>query len=136
MGKTILIVDDDPAGLLSYGRLLGRLGHTVILEDDCERIRRNPRCLDGVDLLILDYRMPCWNGLDLLEALRREAPEAAAHPAVLLISAFLTDELRARATGLGVVGIIDKPVDPRNLLSRVSAALGDDLRALAGRRHP
>ena len=38
MTKTILVVDDDPAVLQSYGRLLRRLGHRVLLSEDSEQV--------------------------------------------------------------------------------------------------
>src|SRR2546422_5762313 len=75
MAKTILVVDDDPAVLQSYGRLLRRLGHRVLLSEDSERVRTDPDSLRGIDLLILDQRMPRTSGLALLDSLhRRGAP--------------------------------------------------------------
>jgi DNA-binding response OmpR family regulator len=121
--RTILVIDDDRAVLESYGRLLRRFGHSVLLADDCDRVRSDPESLRGVDLLILDYRMPGTNGLDLLAALRLRPPERSRRPAALLISALLSDDLRARAARLGVVEIIEKPVDPARLLASVRAAL-------------
>lgn len=121
--RTILVIDDDPAVLESYGRLLRRLGHSVLLADDGDRVRGDPESLRGVDLLILDYRMPGTNGLDLLAALRMRPSGGAGCPAALLISALLSDDLRARAARLGVVEIIEKPVEPARLVASVRAAL-------------
>jgi CheY-like chemotaxis protein len=133
--RTILVIDDDPAVLESYGRLLRRLGHSVLLADDGDRVRGDPESLRGVDLLILDYRMPGTNGLDLLAALRQRPQEGSGRPAALLISALLSDELRARASRLGVVEIIEKPVDAARLIASVRAALAgpaEDPRAASG----
>jgi DNA-binding response OmpR family regulator len=133
--KKILIVDDDPAVLQSYGRLLARLGHPIQLVEDCARLRREPELVRDADLLILDHRMPCENGLDFLSELRRRLPAGTGAPAVLLISAFLTDDLLARARRLGVLEILEKPVEPLRLIARVRAALeevGGDLPAAAG----
>jgi DNA-binding response OmpR family regulator len=121
--RTILVIDDDRAVLESYGRLLRRLGHSVLLSDDGDCVRSDPESLRGVDLLILDYRMPGTNGLDLLAALRLRSSGRSRRPAVLLISALLSDDLRVRAARLGVVEIIEKPVDPARLLASVRAAL-------------
>lgn len=142
MTKSILIVDDDPAVLQSYGRLLARLGHEITLVEECARLRREPALVRGADLLILDYRMPCENGLDFLAALRNQAGEATGRrgadlPGVLLISAFLTQELQARARDLGVLDVLEKPVDPLRLIARVRQALGetdDERPAAAGPR--
>src|SRR5207245_11798225 len=116
MPKTILIIDDDPAVLQSYGRLLRRLGHAVRLLGDPEKARRDPRVLDGVDLLLLDQRMPGMTALDLLAPLMAGRPAGAYAPAVILISALLSDELRNKALRLGVGEVIEKPVNPGRLL--------------------
>ncbi len=118
MVKTILVIDDDPAVLRSYGRLLGRLGCTVRLVGSVEEALCDPRLLQGVDLLILDERMLGMSGLDLLASVR-----ASARPEVLLVSALANDDLRARAATLGVVEVIEKPVNPARLLGSVRAAL-------------
>ena len=131
MAKTILVVDDDKAVLESYGRLLRRLGHRVLLSEDSEGVRTDPDSLLGVDLLILDQRMPRTSGLALLDSLRRRMSVACGEdrgragvvPAVILISAFLSEEIRDEATRLGVVQVIEKPVDAARLLALVRAAL-------------
>ncbi len=123
MRKTILIIDDDPAVLKSYGRLLGRLGHPIRLLGDVDEARRDEGVLEDVDLLILDQKMPVLSGLDLLTVLRRRAVQGASAPKVLLISAFLSDDLRARAAQLGVSEVLEKPVDPDRLLRAVRSSL-------------
>jgi DNA-binding response OmpR family regulator len=120
MAKTILVVDDDPSVLESYGRLLRRLGHRVLLSEDSEEVRIDPDSLRDVDLVILDQRMPRTSGLTLLGSLRRRSGVV---PAVILISAYLSDDLKDEAARLGVVEVIEKPVDPKHLLASVRAAL-------------
>lgn len=124
MRRMILVVDDDPAVLQSYGRLLRRLGCQVVLSEDSEKVRTDPDSLCGVDLLILDQRMPKTTGLDLLAGLRRRgAGVAGCFPAVILISAFLSDDLRERASRLGVAEVIEKPINTAHLLESVRAVL-------------
>ena len=130
MTKTILVVDDDPAVLQSYGRLLRRLGHRVLLSEDSEKVMTDPESLQEIDLLILDQRMPHTSGLALLAGLRRRVAAALGTqgttggvPAVILISAFLSHELRVEAARLGVVEVIEKPIDTAHLLASVRAAL-------------
>jgi len=122
--KTILVIDDDPAVLQAYGRLLGRLGHPVQMMTGCDEARRDPGALRGAAVILLDENMPGTAGLDFLEALRREGVwSGEAGPAVLLISGSACADLERRAAGLGVVGVIQKPVDPGRLLDSVSEAL-------------
>ncbi len=121
--KTIVVVDDDPAVLLAYGRLLGRERYRVRLVGDIDAIRRDARALSRADLLILDQRMPGITGLDLLRGLRRSQEDGTAGPRVLLISAYLDEDLRRSAARLGVAEVIEKPVDPARLLKSVRQAL-------------
>jgi DNA-binding response OmpR family regulator len=119
----ILVIDDDPAGLESYGRLLARLGHPVRLLEGAEAARDDPALLRGVAVLILDQRMPRLSGLDLVALVHARPAADGPRPAILLVTAVPTEELRARAAGLGVAEVIEKPVSPAHLLARVRAAL-------------
>jgi DNA-binding response OmpR family regulator len=123
MTKTILVVDDDPAVLQSYGRLLRRLGHRVLLSEDSDKVGSDPESVREIDLLILDQRMPRTSGLALLASLRARDGQGRRGPAVILISAVLSRELRTEAARLGVVEVIEKPVDNAHLLATVRAAL-------------
>ncbi len=123
MAHTILVVDDDPAVLRAYGRLLERLGCRVLLAADGRQACRDPEALRQVDLLILDERMPGTSGLDLLEDLKARRAAAGRGPAILLVSALPSDALRQRAAGLGVAEVIEKPVDPARLLRTIRQVL-------------
>ena len=130
MRRVILVIDDDPAVLRSYGHLFQRLGCQVMLVDDSDKVLSDPESLRGVDVMILDQRMPKTTGLDLLACLKRRGAgdmenEAAGHPAVILISAYLSESIRERAARLGVIEVIEKPVDTAHLLACVRAALAE-----------
>jgi serine protease Do len=121
---TIVIVEDDAAALESYGRLLRRLGHDVILEGACGASLLDEAVLRRADLLILDQQMPDLCGLDFLERLRAAfGREGHPVPPVLLITAFADAALRRRAASLGVEAVIGKPIDPNLLLGIVERLL-------------
>ena len=108
---TVLVVDDDPSVLATYGRLLTRAGYTTITESNPLRVLDGNGRTGGFDLLLLDYKMPGMDGLSLLAELRRR--ECKAH--CILISAFLNDDVRSQAENLGVERVLEKPIDIRNL---------------------
>src|SRR6185503_17209054 len=134
--KTITVIEDDPAALATYGRLLGKLGHRVVLRPASCDAAEEPAALLASDLLILDQQMPGLSGLDPLERLRRIAPKFSGR--ALLVTAFADAALRARAARLGVEAVIDKPVDPSRLLGTVERlpATCDDRPAEAPREAP
>jgi serine protease Do len=123
--RTILVIEDDAAALVTYGRLLARLGHEVRLHAGCDAALADPEGLRVASLVVLDQQMPGMRGLDFLELLRSRGSWSArpSPPPVLLVTAFADAALRRRAESLGVTAIVDKPVDPTLLLGRVQRAL-------------
>jgi CheY-like chemotaxis protein len=115
----VLVVDDDPSVLATYRRLLCRAGYlTVTVDDPCRAL--GPDGLDeGVDLLLIDYKMPSMDGLTLLAELRRRA----CHAPCILISAFLNEDIRGRADRLGVARVLEKPVDVSSLRRTIQELL-------------
>jgi CheY-like chemotaxis protein len=103
----VLVVDDDPSVLATYRRLLKRAGYTTVAESDPRQVLANGMLDQGIDLILVDYKMPGMDGLTFLSQLRRRECKARC----ILISAYLNDELRSQARNLGVDRVLDKPVD-------------------------
>ena len=122
----VLVVDDDSSVLECYKRLLDRSGYATATENDPLQLLRPEADLSGVDLLVLDYKMPGMDGLTLLAELRRREIRARC----ILISAFLNDGVRQQAAILGVDRILEKPVD----VAALRGALSELLPVTAGRR--
>ncbi len=124
---TILIIDDDPAVLRAYGRLLRRLGHHIVLESHCDSVGRQARALGRGDLLILDQQMPGTCGLDWLCQERRTGLWGGeqGRPAILLITGSDDETIRRRAAELGVAAVIQKPVEPQLFIGTVQKTLAE-----------
>jgi CheY-like chemotaxis protein len=119
---TVLVVDDDPSVLDCYRKLLNRGGYKTVTESDPRRVLLKGRDLEGVDLLLIDYKMPEMDGLTLLAELRRKEFRARC----ILVSAFLNDGVRQQAKHLGVDHILEKPVDVAALRGLLAELLPTD----------
>lgn len=73
------------------------------------------------DLMIVDYRMPFLNGIDLVRASR--ALPSHAHVPIIMITADGDRKTRLAAVEAGVTDFLAKPIDPIELRSRVTNLL-------------
>ena len=119
-GQHVLYVDDDEVMVLMVQGLLQRLGYrsTCLLdaEEAIAMVTRDPGC---VDLVVTDFNMPGCTGLDVARALALVRPNLP----VLISSGYISDELRASAAKLGVVGVMQKEHTLEDLGARMRDAL-------------
>jgi CheY-like chemotaxis protein len=116
---TVLVVDDDPSVLATYGRLLRRCGYRTLTEDNPQRLLENHPDGDLADLILLDYKMPGMDGLTLLASLRHRECRARC----ILVSAYLNENVRMQARNLGVDRMLEKPVDACALRQTIAELL-------------
>jgi CheY-like chemotaxis protein len=115
----ILVVDDDPAVLSCYGRLLQRAGHAVETAHGGSAALARLSAAAAFDVVIIDYRMPEMDGMEFLRQMRR----AGHAPEVILVSAYVTDKVRESAVRMGVRRILEKPVDIDKLRAAIREAI-------------
>ena len=101
----ILLVDDDAAVRNALKFSLEMEGFSVRLYPTPEALLAESDLPAG-GCLVIDYRMPEIDGLELVERLRNRG---VALP-VLLISGRVTRSLRERASGLGIRDVLEKPL--------------------------
>lgn len=116
----VLLADDDRLTCEFIAEILRRSGHDVEIVSDGEAaIERAGR--GGLDLALLDVLMPRINGLEACRIMK-SLPGAGSLPVVLLT---MRTDTGSRVEGLrvGADDYICKPIDERELLSRVNAML-------------
>jgi two-component system chemotaxis response regulator CheY len=72
---------------------------------------------EGIGLILLDWNMPVMNGLEVLEAIKKN--NLYAHIPVLIVSTEAEDDKVSKAFAAGAKGYISKPFTPdklRNLI--------------------
>jgi len=113
----VLLVDDQPAKLLSYEVILGDLNENLIRADSA-REALQVLLKNDVAVILLDVCMPELDGFDLVKMLRQ-------HPryektAVIFISAVqISDDDRIRGYEAGAVDYVPVPVIPEILRAKV-----------------
>ena len=112
---TILIIDDDRAGMQLLSTLLDFEGHrTLALENweepvgDVERYRP--------DVIIMDVYLRAKNGLDILGQIREHADPEIANIPVLMMSA---EDQHQRSLEAGANAFLEKPFQIEALVSTV-----------------
>lgn len=137
----ILIVDDEAVNRDLLERRLGRRGYETVSAAD------GPAALelvfgDGVDLVLLDIRMPGMDGEEVLRRIRERL--SSAELPVIMVTAEAESQSVVSALALGADDYVTKPIDFPVLLARmesklaltkmVQAQLGQDAAAGAAAR--
>jgi signal transduction histidine kinase/CheY-like chemotaxis protein len=107
-GQHVMYVDDDQALVFLVRRVLSRQGYRVSAFHDPHAaeaaLREQPQ---AYDLLVTDYNMPGYSGLDLL----RQAKAIRADLPVALASGYVTADIELGALQAGASALIHKPND-------------------------
>ena len=114
----LLIVDDDANTLASLSRAFRLAGHEATVCDNAAKALGLARS-QNFDLIVSDVMMPGKDGLALLEELKAAGVAAP----VVMISGQAHIEMAVKATRLGAMDFLEKPVSTDKLLLTVENAL-------------
>ena len=114
----ILIVDDEANTLASLSRAFRLAGHEAVVCDNAARALELART-QPFDLVLSDVVMPRRDGLALLEDLKSAGVAAP----VVMMSGQAHIEMAVRATRLGALDFLEKPLSTEKLLVTVENAL-------------
>jgi two-component system, NtrC family, nitrogen regulation response regulator NtrX len=114
----ILIVDDETNTLASLARAFRLAGHEAVVCDDAVRALEFAR-EQRFDLILSDVVMPRRDGLTFLEDLKTAGVAAP----VVMMSGQAHIEMAVRATRLGALDFLEKPLTTEKLLVTLENAL-------------
>lgn len=114
----LLIMDDEASTLATLSRAFRLAGHEATVCDNANRAIDLAKS-DNFDLIFSDVFMPAKDGLTFLEELRSQG---VATP-VVMMSGQAHIEMAVRATKLGALDFLEKPISTDKLLLTVENAL-------------
>src|SRR6201993_3106374 len=114
----ILMVDDQPAKLLSYEVILSELGENLIKASSGREALEHLLKTD-VAVVLMDVSMPDMDGFQLAEMIR-EHPRFRKTAIIFISGVHLTDTDRLKGYERGAVDYISVPIIPDLLRAKVS----------------
>jgi DNA-binding NtrC family response regulator len=114
----VLVVDDEPAILSTLKKALTLEGYSVDVAGGIS-IAEERLAKKAYDVLLLDVALPDGDGLDLLARLKATGGD----PAVIMMSGHGTIDAAVRATKLGALDFLEKPLSTDRLLVMLDNAL-------------
>ncbi len=114
----LLIVDDEANTLASLSRAFRLAGHEAVVCDNAAKALDLAKT-QSFDLILSDVVMPGKDGLSLLEDLKSQGVTVP----VVMMSGQAHIEMAVRATRLGALDFLEKPISTEKLLLTVDNAL-------------
>lgn len=119
----VLIVDDEPVNRLVLARMIEHLGSQCLEAasgpEALELLRQQP-----VDLVLMDIQMPVMDGITATRQIRARERALGRRPIpIIAITANTAGADLANYRAAGMTDTVAKPINPRELLSTIAAAL-------------
>ncbi|WP_234083193.1 response regulator [Azonexus sp. R2A61] len=119
-----LVVDDNTGAREVFAHMLATLGIDCRVaasgSEALVEIASAQRAGEDYGLLLVDWKMPVMDGVELLAAIRRETAQP---PAIIMTTAHDHEELRDALGELPVNAILGKPATPSTLFDAIMVAL-------------
>jgi DNA-binding NtrC family response regulator len=118
MADTMLVIDDEDIVLESCRRIFSAEGFQVTCTTSP---REGLRLIENVsfDVILCDWKMPGFDGMDVLAELNQRSPGSA----VIMISGYPTVDRTAEAMKRGAMDYVAKPFTPDEIVGAVQKAL-------------
>jgi len=116
----ILIVDDNPINLKLASEVLLSGGYSITEAADAEEAQQILAALVP-DLILMDIGLPGMDGLTLTRIIK--ADRRLSQVPVVALTAYALNDDDLKVTEAACDGYISIPIDTRNLIEKVSAAI-------------
>ena len=118
MAEKMLIIDDEDIVLESCRRIFSAEGFQVsCTTSPPEGLRLIAD--SSFDVILCDWKMPGFDGMDVLEELERRSPRSA----VVMISGYPTPARQTEALKRGAMDYVAKPFTPGEIVEAVRKAI-------------
>jgi DNA-binding NtrC family response regulator len=118
MLRSVLVVDDEQVLATAMADYLSRYGYAASVDGSGEKALKTIEEAPP-DLIILDYRLPRMDGLQVLRKIKESHPEIG----VIMLTAHGTVDKAVEAIKLGAFDYLSKPIDLEELRLVVEKAL-------------
>ena len=120
MGKTILIVEDEPRNLKLLRDLLQRFGYEILEATDGEQgVKSAGEKMP--DLILMDIMMPKMDGLEATRVIK--ANTKTKHIPIIALTSYAMKGDREKTIEAGCDGYIAKPIDIKEVLKTIETYL-------------
>ncbi|MEP3890888.1 MAG: sigma-54 dependent transcriptional regulator [Hellea sp.] len=128
MGKTVLIVDDDPTQRRLLQAVIEKSGFSTLQADNGDTALDMALGADGgnINVMMLDLVMPGRDGMETLEELQAKRPEL---PVIVLTGKGSIDTV-VKAMKMGARDFVVKPASPERIIVSIRNAL--EMKTLVG----
>jgi DNA-binding NtrC family response regulator len=118
MAEKMLVIDDEDIVLESCRRIFSTTGFQVTCTTSPpEGLRLIAD--SSFDVILCDWKMPGFDGMDVLEELERRSPDSA----VVMISGYPTPARQTEALKRGAMDYVAKPFTPGEIVEAVRKAI-------------
>ena len=125
-GERVLIVDDNASAREILCSMVGGFGMRADAaasgEQALQLLHAASRSGSAYGLVLMDWRMPGMDGLEVARRIREEE-NLATTPAVLMVTAYGREEVQRRAEALRLQGLLFKPVTESVLFNAIVEVL-------------
>jgi len=123
MKKRILLADDEVLVVKVTKFRLEHEGFEVLIAADGEEALKCAFANEGLDLILLDIKMPKLDGFQVVKKLK-ENPSTAKIPVILFTASSVRwKNLIGKCTELGVADLLRKPFESKELAERIRRVL-------------